>query len=95
MASGGNVADAGTAAGSGEAAVRQESNLEPHTCNDGCGVEHFPHTRAALRAFVANDDDMTFLDFTARNGLDGCFFRIVAFWLFLHKSEALFPQRFP
>ena len=37
---------------------------------------------------------MTFLDFTARNGLDGCFFRIVAFGCSFISQKLFFHSAF-
>ena len=60
---GADVADAGAARPAGEAAVGDEGDrlAEAHPHDGGGGGEHLLHSRAAARAFVAQDDDVPLL----------------------------------
>ena len=73
------MADAGAACCAAETAVRQEGHLEPHAGDNGGGIEHFSHARAAFGAFVADDNDVAILHFFGDNGVDSVFFGVKAF----------------
>ena len=66
-----DVADDEAVAAAAEATVGDESDVfaEAFTHDGARGAEHLAHTRAALRAFHAHDDDVTFLDLVIEDGL--------------------------
>ena len=61
---GGDVSDDESVGATAEATVCEESDVgtESGAHDGGGGCEHFGHSGAALRPFVANDDDVAFLD---------------------------------
>jgi len=58
-----------TVGASGEAPVGDQRHIlakpQSHDCTGG--GEHFPHPRAALGAFISDDDDVTLFDFFCEN----------------------------
>ena len=72
------MADAGAAGCAGETSVGQQGNvfIQSHACQDGGGVQHFPHARTAFGAFIADDDNVPFVDLFAADGFDGFVFRV-------------------
>jgi hypothetical protein len=72
------VADAGALAGTAEAAVGNQADLEAAARDDGRRVEHLLHARAAFRALVADDDDVAVVDFASHDGIAGLSLRVVA-----------------
>ena len=70
---GGDMADGGAAGGAGEPAVGDEGHflVQTHAGDGRGGVEHLPHARAALGAFVADDDHVAGHDLAGVDGGDG------------------------
>ena len=73
-----NVSDGGAAACAAESAVRDQSNrlVQLHAGESTGRVEHFPHSRTALRAFVADDNNVAVHDLAGVDGFDGVFFAV-------------------
>ena len=68
-----DVTDSGATGCAGEAAVRDEGHclIQLHACQRRGGVEHLPHARAALGAFVADDHHIARDDLARVDGGDG------------------------
>ena len=62
--------DAGSLTRPAETSIRDECHLQPHACDDGRRIQHLLHARAALRAFVADDDDITVVNLSSHDGVD-------------------------
>ena len=74
-----DMADGSTAGCAGEAAVGDEGHclIQLHACQRRGGVEHLPHARAALGAFVADDDHFARLHLVGENAVHGLLLRFV------------------
>ena len=75
-----DVADDEAVRAAGEAAVGDEGDVVAQAgADDGAGGrEHLGHAGAALGAFVADDDDVAFLDLLLLQAVEHVFFAVVA-----------------
>ncbi|MPM94237.1 hypothetical protein SDC9_141382 [bioreactor metagenome] len=75
----GNVSNAGAARAARKAPVGDEGHLlaQAHAHDGAGGAEHFLHTGAAARTFVADDDHFARLNLTGQNAAHCGFLRIV------------------
>ena len=75
-----DVADDEAVAAAGEAAVGDEGDVGAEAgAHDGAGGgEHLGHAGAALRAFVADDDDVALVDFLLLEGVEHVLFAVEA-----------------
>ena len=78
---GGDVANNEAVAAAGESAVGDEGDMvaKPFAHDGGGGRQHFSHAGSAFGAFVADDEDVAFLDFVVEDGLEGGFFGVEGF----------------
>ena len=72
------MSDGSATGSSGETAIGDQCyrRSKSHTCDGRGRIQHLSHTRAALRTFVADDNNITGNDLTALDCLDGIFFTI-------------------
>ena len=75
---GADVPDGGAARRARKPSVGDERDVraQPRAHDGGGGGEHLAHPRAALRAFVADDDDVALHDLAAGDGLHRRFFAV-------------------
>ena len=92
---GGDVADNEAVAAAGESAVGDEGDVvaESFAHDGGGGRQHFSHAGASFGAFVADDEDVAFLDFVVEDGLEGGFFGVEGFGS-AAEMEAFFAADF-
>ena len=78
---GGDVTDNEAVAAAGESAVGEKGDVvaEAFAHDGGGGGEHFSHAGSAFGSFVADDEDVAFLDFVVEDGLEGGFFGVKGF----------------
>ena len=72
---GGDMANHEAVCATGETAIGDERHVvaEAGAHDGGSRAEHLSHTGTAARAFVADDDDVAFLDVTGEDGPHGFF----------------------
>ena len=72
------MADGSAAGSAGEASVcdQSDSGVKSHTGDRGSGVEHLTHAGTALGSFVADHDNVSFIDLAAGDGSDGILFAV-------------------
>ena len=73
-----NVTDGSPTGCTGESAVCDEGNvlIQSHTGNGRSRGEHFPHTRAASRAFIPDNNHIALLDTAAADDSNRFFFAV-------------------
>ena len=73
-----DMADGCTTGRTGETAVGNQCNIliQLHAGQCRGRVKHFAHTRTALRALIANDNDIALVDLAAVNRFDCLFFAV-------------------
>ena len=71
--------DAGSTSTSGKAPISYQSHRlqKTHASNCGCSCKHFPHTWAAFRTFVTDNNNISGLYIACKNALHSIFFTVI------------------